>query len=254
MSAYDDLVVKNRPAAAPATTYGMNNLSETNVLPWQRTLDEGTQGLLSDRINTASNAHALDDVPGAVKAGSDFGSGHMPTELNGAMGMNPNFTNALTARANTQANASLSRMKVQSDLDAPMREGNAMAAAGTQMRGAEQLKLHNFQQQVQYQDKVNAYNRAIDAERAQILGSILGGAGKLAGAALGNKGSEGSPVGGGNGGASGDSTSGSGPTDNSYGMGGIPNSGPMNFGGGGGYAGGNGGPVVGPNGQLTLDG
>lgn len=190
MALYDDLVVKNRPAAAPETTYGMNNLSETNVLPWQRTLDSGTQGLLSDRINTANNVHALDDSGGAASYGQDYAKGHMPTSLQGGMGMSPNFTSALSTRATNQAGESLGRMKIQSDLEAPGRQGNALANAGTQMRGAEQLKLHNFQQQVQYQDKVNAYNRAIDAARAQVLGSILGGIGKVAGMVIGNGGGD----------------------------------------------------------------
>lgn len=241
MALYDDLVVKNRPAAAPATTYGTNDLSETNILPWQRNLDSDTQGLLSDRMNTANNVHALDDTEGASKYGSDFAKGHMPTTLQGGMGMSPNFTSALATRASNQAGESLTRMKMQSDLDAPSRTGNALANAGTQLRGAEQLKLHNFQQQVQYQDKVNAYNRAIDAERANILGSILGGVGGIAGKIIegkmrgGSKGgddeedmgdvnNQGDPFAGGNGGSAGTSQYGSGPTDNSHGYGGIPGS------------------------------
>ena len=170
------------PTNDMGSTHGTNNLSDTNLLPWQRSLDPASQGMITGQLNAAYHMPDMVNAAGASDDATSFLQNGIGPH-NGTMGMNlsQGYLDSLNQRTNQQTSRNLEKQKFATDQSNIQKQGSALAQAGSNLAQNEQIKLGNFQQQMQYQQAVIQYNLALQGARNQIVGSIFGGVGSIMG-------------------------------------------------------------------------
>lgn len=173
-------------------TYTTGQLTPTNLLEGQRTVDPDTVNRLGNQTNDAINNFASQrqfvdkDVPatqnlipgGGQIAASPINSG-MPVGLAGA----------LSERAQRQYGDAIQSAKTLSDVNSPYQEFSRLSSLGQQQNKLLNIQTQNYKEQMQYvlqqRQAYNDWQKAREQAQSSFLGGLLGGVGALGGALLG---------------------------------------------------------------------
>lgn len=176
-------------ATLPVTDF-TKAFSQNNLLPGQKTLDPDSQNRLQNQINDAinnfSSRRTFVDSGNAATQNLVPGAGQIASSpINSSV---PGLAGALAERAQRQYGDTMQSAKTLSDINSPYQQFSRLSQLGKQQNQFEQLQIKNYKEQVQYvAQQRQAYNewlRAKQDAQSSFLGSLLGGVGMLAGAAL----------------------------------------------------------------------
>lgn len=152
------------------------NLSSTNLLPWQRTVDPSTHEEIGKAINSAETIQSSNE---GLKAAEDASNAIMNSVKL------PGMSQALSARAGKKFLLGQSSNRQSLNAQNVTRQQRELRRLGTQMQNIEQLKKINAEGQLRYADQIAEYNNNLEMAKYQTLSNILGGAGSFYGGALG---------------------------------------------------------------------
>lgn len=170
-----------------------NTLSENNLLPGQRALDEGTKGLITAGLNRANEDSGV--RVGRMTEGLDSGFNSLPSAQNvkaeeDALGVSTpsDFGEALNNISKNKFKDTYSSLKRDAAYNDILRRSDEKASVSNALARNEQLKLKNYSEQLNFVNQRKILNEQIrqakEAGRSDILGSILGGLGAIAGFAV----------------------------------------------------------------------
>ena len=101
-----------------------------------------------------------------------------------------NISKALQQKANRSFQRAESRRNTMGAMDGFQRQRIAMAKDISDRQKMFELRKANFAGQLRWADEVTNYNNAMEATKIGLLGSIIGGGGKMLGMAMGKPPSE----------------------------------------------------------------
>lgn len=151
------------------------NLSDTNLLPWQRTITPETHEALGKAINSAENIQTNNEgLPGAEAAADSV--------MNSA---SPSMATALSRRAQQRYAIGKSANRQSLTANNVNRQRREVTRIASQMNKVELLKRHNAEGQIRFADQIAEYNDNLEVAKYQVLGNMLGGMGSFAGSYAG---------------------------------------------------------------------
>lgn len=173
-------------------TYTTGQLSPTNLLEGQRTVDPDTVDRLNNQTNDAINnfasqrqfvdkdvANTQKLIPGGGQIAASPINNGMPAGLAGA----------LSERAQRQYSDTIQSAKTLSDVNSPYQEFSRLSVLGQQQNKLLNIQTQNYKEQMQYvlqqRQAYNDWQRAKEQAQSSFLGGLLGGVGALGGALLG---------------------------------------------------------------------
>ncbi len=166
-------------------------LGPNSLLEGQKTLDQDTLGRLNAQTSTAINhpeqarqfidsglANTQKLVPGVGQITS--------SPINSSV---PGLAEALAGRAQRQYGDNIQSAKTISDIESPYQQFNRLSGLSKQQNAYSNLQIKNYKEQLQYvaqqRQAFNEWARAKEQAQNSFLGSLLGGLGTVAGAAIG---------------------------------------------------------------------
>lgn len=184
---YSDRQRDEELAAKYPTT---QQLGPNNLLEGQKSLDQDTLNRLNTQTTTAINhpeqdrqfldsgvANTQKLVPGAGQIAS--------SPINSSV---PGLAEALAGRAQRQYGDNIQSAKTLSDIESPYQQFGRLSQLSKQQNAYSNLQIKNYKEQLQYvaqqRQAFNEWARAKEQAQNSFLGSLLGGLGTVAGAAI----------------------------------------------------------------------
>lgn len=165
-------------------------LGPNNLLEGQKTLDQDTLGRLNAQTSTAINHPEQDRqfVDSGIANTQKLlpGAGQIAASpINSSV---PGLAEALASRAQRQYGDNIQSAKTMSDVESPYQQFSRLNQLSKQQNAYSNLQIKNYKEQLQYvaqqRQAFNEWARAKEQAQNSFLGSLLGGLGTVAGAAI----------------------------------------------------------------------